>query len=171
MIKIYTARAMTGRIKEEVVKEALQTKEWLEKAGFVVLDPVSAEGVQPTQQRLLSSKKQMDSFWPRDKEMIREANIIFDMTPGLKSEGVAHELGYARYCLWKPVVRIYPTGQFPPKSSVAYYEDDSVVDSLEFAIEYVLRVHGTFWKRLQWRLRMLNRCLFKWTIYQLHEFK
>jgi len=37
MIKIYLARSMTGRIKEEVVLEATQDKELLEKAGFTVL--------------------------------------------------------------------------------------------------------------------------------------
>jgi len=29
---------------------------------------------------------------PRDKEMIREANVILDMTPHLNSEGSKHEV-------------------------------------------------------------------------------
>jgi len=119
----------------------------------------------------MSSKKAMDAFWPRDKEMIREANLVFDMSPGMNSEGVKHELGYARYNLWKPVVRVFPTGKLPIKSSVAWYEDDIVVDSLIEAVEYSLRVHGTKFKRIRWRLKMLNRSLLKWIWYQVCEFK
>ncbi len=171
MLKIYAARSMTGRIKEEVVLEATADKEMLEKAGFTVLCPVIAENVPSTKEVLRSSKQAMDKYWPRDKEMIREAHLIFDMSPLMNSEGVKHELGYARYCLWKPVVRVFPTGKLPGKSSVAYFEDDIIVDSLIEAIEYSLRVHGTFWKRVQWRMKMLNRCLPKWLWYQIGEFK
>lgn len=169
MIKVYTATAMTGQIKEDVVRKAKQTKDYLEKAGFVVFDPVTEEGVKPTQERLLSSKKQMDIFWPRDKAFIRRCNIIFDMAPHLNSEGCKHEIGYGRYFLWKPVVRVFPKGMLPTKSSVAWFEDDAVVDSLEEAIEYALRVHGTFFKRLKWRLKLYNRCLPKAMVYKFLE--
>ncbi len=168
---IYAARSMTGRIKEEVVLEATQDKTLLEKAGFVVLCPVIAEGVPATKQIILASKQAMDKFWSRDKEMIREAHLVFDMSPTMNSEGVKHELGYARYCLWKPVVRVFPSGKLPVKSSVSYFEDDVVVDSLLEAIEYSLRVHGTFWKRTKWRLKMLNKSLLKWIVFQIGEFK
>lgn len=171
MIRIYNARGMTGRIKEEVVAEAKRDKGFLEKAGFKVLCPVIEEGVKPTNQVLMSSKKAMDVFWPRDKQMIREAHVIFDNSPHLNSEGVKHEIGYARYTLWKPIVRIFPEGKLPVKSSVAFFEDDYICDSLLEATEYVYRVHGTFLKRLKWRLSMLNRCLPKWIGYQLQEFK
>ncbi len=171
MIKIYAARSMTGRIKEEVVTEATADKEMLEKAGFTVLCPVIAENVPSTKEVLRSSKQAMDKYWPRDKQMIREANVVFDMSPGTNSEGVKHELGYARYALWKPVVRVFPTGKLPIKSSVAFYEDDFICDSILEAIEYSLRVHGTFWKRTKWRLQMLNKSLLKWIGYQIGEFK
>lgn len=170
-LKLYLCRGMTGRIKEEIVKEATEDKQWLEKAGFEVLCPVVSENVQPTQEVLRSSKKAMDVFWKRDKAMIREAHVIFDMSPHLNSEGVKHELGYARYCLWKPIVRVFPLGKLPLPSSVARYEDDNICDSLEEAIEYTLRVHGTLFKRLKWRLTMLNRCLPKWILFQIQEFK
>lgn len=169
MINIYMARSMTGRVKEEVVAEAKKDKEFLEKSGLMVLCPVIEEGVKPTQEKLLSSKKAMDSFWPRDKQMIREAHVVFDNSPHLNSEGVKHELGYARYNLWKPVVRIFPTGKLPPKSSVSFYEDDYICDSLEEAVEYVLRKHGTWKKRFKWRWDMINRCLPKWLKYQIQE--
>lgn len=170
-VKIYTATAMTGLVKEDVVREARERKDFLERAGFTVLDPVIAEGVKPTKEKLHSSKKAMDVFWKRDKEMVREAHVVFDTSPHLNSEGCKHEIGLARYAYWKPVVRIFPTGHLPYKSSIAYYEDDFVCDSLIEAIEYVLRVHGTFYKRLLWRLSMLNRCLPKWIWHQIGEFK
>lgn len=169
MIKIYLARAMSNRIKEEVVLEAQADKQFLEQAGLTVLDPVSSEGVKAEKVPLQSSKKEMDVFWKRDKEMIREAHLVFDMTPHLNSEGCKHELGYARYHLQKPIVRIFPARHLPAEGSVAFYEDDAVVDSLLEAIEYTYRVHGTFWKRTKWRLERTNRCLLKSIVHQIQE--
>lgn len=171
MVQLYLARGMTGRVKEDVVQEAYFDKEFFEKAGFKVLCPVMEEGVEPTKQTIRSSKQQMDIYWFRDKQMIRDSHVVLDMTPHLKSEGVAHELGYARYNLWKPVVRVFPSGKLPIKGSVCRYEDDFICDSLVEAVEYTYRVHGTLFKRLKWRLSMLNRCLVKWLWYQICEFK
>jgi len=168
-IKLYLCRSMTGRIKKEIVEEATKDKTFFEKAGFTVLCPVSQENVKPTNQVLVSSRKAMDTYWFRDKQMIREANIILDMSPDKKSEGVAHEIGYARYHLWKPVVRVYPFQSLPVKSSVAYFEDDYICDSKEEALEYILRVHGTWFKRLKWRLDVYDRCLLKSLWYKLQE--
>ncbi len=170
MIKLYLARGMTGRVKEDVVHEAFLDKDFFDKAGFITLCPVMEEGIEPTQQTIRSSKQAMDKYWFRDKQMIREANVVIDMTPHLKSEGVAHEVGYARYNLWKPVVRVFPLGKLPIRGSVCRYEDDYICDSLEEATEYILRVHGTYFKRLKWRLQLINRCFPKWLYYQLKEF-
>lgn len=169
MIKVYTCRSMTGRIKEDVVKEATADREFLQKAGFEVLCPVEKENVPATKQVLMASKKALDKYWPQDKSMIRDAHVVFDMSPTFNSEGVKHEIGYSRYCLWKPVIRVFPVGQLPPASSVSRFEDDAICDSLVEAVEYTLRVHGTYFKRLMWRLRMLNRSLPKWIKYQILE--
>lgn len=171
MLKVYPARGMTNRKKDEVVSEATAQKEFLEKAGFIVLCPVAEEKVKAENKPLRSTYEHMVKYWARDKQMIREANLVFDMTPHLNSEGVKHELGYARYSLFKPIVRVFPEGQLPPKASIAHFEDDYVCDSLLEAVEYSLRVHGTFYKRVKWRLAMLNRCLLKWIWYQIREFK
>ncbi len=167
--KIYLARGMSGRNKADVVTEARIDKEFLEKAGLVVLCPVSEEKVKAENKVLQSTQKAMQTYWFRDKAMIREANVVFDMTPHLKSEGVAHELGYARFHLWKPVVRVYPLGQLPPKASIAFFEGDAVVDSLEEAIEFVYRVHGTWFKRLKWRMGIYNQSWVKAAYYKLME--
>ncbi len=171
MLKVYAARGMSNRIKEEVVNEAAVDRAIMAGYGVLVLDPVAAEGVESTKEVLRSSKKAMDTYWSRDKEMIREANVVFDLTPHLNSEGVKHEIGYARYNLWKPVVRVFPKGQLPFQSSVARYEDDALFDDLHEAIKYSLENFGTWKKRFKWRFNLLSRCLFKWVRYQIGEWK
>lgn len=160
-VSVYVARGMTGRDKAELVAEATRDREFLERCEINVLCPVTAEGVKSEHRTLRSSKKQMDQYWFRDKAMIREANVVVDATPLLKSEGVSHEIGYGRYFLWKKVVRVFPPGQLPLKSSVAFYEDDYLTDSWTDAVMEIYRTHGTYWKRLKWRLSIINRCLLR----------
>lgn len=171
MLKVYVARAMSGRIKEDVVKEAIADKMLLEAAGFTVLDPVTAEGVEAKKETLLASKQMMDSFWPRDKAMIREANIVFIMSPNVGSLGCIREYGYARYHLWKKVITVFPMNQLPKEGAVCYYEDDYVTDSLLNAIGEAYRTHGTLWNRLKWRLNLYRRCWLKSIWNRLKEWK
>lgn len=160
---------MTHRIKEEVVAEAKADKDFFEKAGLIVFDPVAEEQVKATKEKLIASKKAMEEYWPRDKQLIRMCHVVLDMTPHMKSFGTEKELGYARYHLWKKVVRVFPKGQLPVSSCVAYLEDDDVVDTKEMALESILRTHGTFWLRLKWRWAIYNRCWLKAKLYRLQE--
>jgi hypothetical protein len=169
-IKIYPCRGMTGRIKEDVVKEARRDKEFMEKAGIEVLCPVLKEKVAATKAILSSDLKHMLIYWPQDKKMIREAHVVFDMTPQLNSEGVKHEIGYARYHLWKKVIRIYPAGQIPPSSSIAAMEDDYLTDNLIDAIGEAYRTHGSWLKRAIWRLKIYKRSWLKAKWYRMLEF-
>lgn len=169
MILIYLARGMTGRVKSDVVIEALADKEFLEKAGFEVLCPVTKEKIKNEPGVLLASKDEMLGYWPVDKAMIRESHVLFHMSPHLNSAGAWQEVGYKRYHLQGPVVHVYPKGQLPPAGAVPRLENDYVCDSLIEAIEYTLRVHGTYWKRTKWRLAKANRCLLKSFWYQLRE--
>lgn len=159
MVIVYAARSMTGRIKEEVVAEAKVDKTLMEKAGITVQCPVEKESIPSTKQVLLSSKKSMLDYWPQDKRMIEKSHVLFDLTPERKSEGVAHEIGYARYFLYRPIVRVYRGGKLPVSSSVAYFEDDYVTDSLESAIAFTMKEYGTRYKRIKWRLKLYLRCL------------
>lgn len=169
MISIYCARGMTGRSMKEVYHEARKERLYLEKHGFKVLDPVSEEGVRPRNRKIQSTYKQLIGFWKRDKEMIREANIIFDMTPWLKSEGVTHEIGYARYHLWKPVFRVYGREKRPSAGSVAYFEDDVLAKDIDHAVYKAEQLFGTQYKRLKWRLSLYNRCVLKAWWHKLQE--
>lgn len=170
-IKIYVARAMTGRIKEDVVLEARKDKEFFEKAGFEVLCPVSEENVPATKQVLKSSKQAMDKYWKRDKEMIRQCHILFNMSPDQPSLGVIREHGYARYNLWKKVISVFPQGKIPMRAAICHYEDDYVTDDLRDAVGEAYRTHGTLLKRTKWRINMLSRSFLKWVWYQIGEFK
>jgi len=170
-IKIYTCAKMTGRDQAEMVEMAKRNKKIFEAAGIVVLDPIIEEHVKATPGVLIDKPiNVLKGYWKRDKEMIRAAHVIVDTTPEMKSEGSAHEIGYARYALWKPVVRLY---QGPAKvlSPIVYFEDDLIVHSPEEAAIQIQKYWGTWFKRFLWRVGLLNRCLIKWMFYQLKEFK
>lgn len=170
-VKLYLARAMTGRVKQDVVVEAANDKLFLESCGFEVLCPVTEEKLPSTKDVICASKAQMDHYWKRDKQMIREANVVVDMTPHMKSEGVAHELAYARYFLYRPVVRLYPFDKMPGEASVARFEDDALFDSILPMIDYIKENHGTRWKRLKWRAKLYVRCLPKMVLYWFGSWK
>lgn len=171
MVKVYLCRAMTGMIAADVVKQAKQDKSILESYGFTVLCPVIAEKVEAFPTKIGASKKLMDTYWFRDKEMIREANVVFDMSPHVPSLGVIREHGYARYHLWKKTISVFPPGKIPKEGAVCHYEDDYVTDSLMDAAYEAYRTHGTLWRRLKWRLGVYNRSWLRAIWYRLCEWK
>jgi len=169
MITVYTAQKMTGRSQAEMVDLAKKAKRIFESSGIRVLDPVLEEHVKHTNQPLQDKPLSLlHDYWTRDKAMIREANVVVDLTPEMKSEGVAHEIGYARYGLWKPIVRVYGEGS-KPASMIAIFEDDLIVHSLEEAAVQINKYWGSLLKRIMWRISLYNRCLPKWVLYQLQE--
>jgi hypothetical protein len=160
-VRVYAAGGMTGISGEDLVARSFHVGQVLSDYKIEVLDPVQCEGVTATATPTQASYKDLLVFWNRDKEMIRRAHVVFDLTPERKSEGVSHEIGYARYFLYKPVVRVYMNGGMPSRASVAYLEDDVLARSLEEACEIALDLWGSPWKRLKWKLDQLNRCLLK----------
>ena len=169
--RIYTAAKMTGRDKKEMVETSLKNKKIFEAYGIKVLDPILEEHIKPVKGALADTPVSLlKDYWKRDKEMIRSAHVLVDTTPGEKSEGSSHEIGYARYGLWKPVVRMY-IGENKPLSMIVYFEDDLIVHSVEEAAVQIQKYWGTWLKRALWRVGLLNRCLLKWIWYQLGEWK
>lgn len=166
-IKVYVAHALTGRDSADVVAESEDAGFWLEHYGLVPLDPASAEGVREDGGVISAEHDTLSDYWARDKRMIQDAHVLLDLTGPSKSEGVAHEIGYARYGLWKPVVRVWPG----LKASIARLEDDLIVNDIYTAGEEIQRLWGTRRKRVVWRLKMLRRCLLKWIWLQINEFK
>jgi hypothetical protein len=89
---------------------------------------------------------------------MRSSFALVDRTADMKSEGVAHEIGFMRYTLWRPVIRISPrhdNGYF----SIASLEDDLIVGDVAEAAELIKHKWGTPYKRFRWQIKILNRCV------------
>lgn len=166
-VKVYLAHAMTGRTGNELLKESEEAALVAGVYDVQLLDPVVTENVSKSKKPLHNKQEALRDYWRRDKEMIRQAHVLLDYTGPAKSEGVAHEIGYARFALWKPVVRIWPN--LGP--SVAWIEDDLIVSNPDDAFHLIDERWGTWQKRAKWRLKMLARSLPKWLIYQFQEWK
>ena len=162
-VRVYLAQAMTGRTWLDVCDEAIRARNALN--GLDVFSPSLDEALRRSPDpidTIPSVLEELQSHWKRDKAEIVKTHVVVDLTPHLHSHGVSHEIGFARYCLWKPVVRI-----MEPTSSVAYLEDDLLVPTVEAAAEAIQRLWGTRAKRWAWRSRMLLRSLPKWLWRQL----
>lgn len=157
-VRVYTARAMTGIRADHLVKDATRVRDYLAAHGIVALDPVLSEKVKKSRRKLHNGYAKLRDYWARDKKMIESAHLVLDITGPAKSEGVAHEMAFARYHLWKPIMRIYPDGLGP---SIARLEDDVIVNSIEMAADEINARWGSPRKRLIWRVRILNRCIAK----------
>ena len=167
-MRAYIAHAMTGRSGAEMHSESKSAMMAFGMFGIEVLDPVLEEGVKPDTKVLSNTVEEVAGHWKRDKALIRRAHILVDLTPNLKSEGVSHEIGYARYFLWKPVIRV---GANFPASSVAHFEDDVIAPSLYHAARIADERFGTFGKRFIWRVKLYWRCYLKACLYKLGEWK
>jgi len=164
---IYTAAKMTGRDQKEMVELAKENKKKFESLGVTVLDPILEENVKPLHKLLVDTPMSLlKGYWKRDKEMIRKAHVVVDTTPEMKSEGSAHEIGYARYFLWMPVIRLY-TKDTGPTSAIVFFEDDLVVRSVEEAAIQINKYWGTWCKRFLWRLGIYNKSYIKAIWYRL----
>lgn len=164
-LRIYTASAMTGRTGEELVKQAEMTTYLGTFYGVTVLDPIKAEKVEPTKTPLNNGGDKLKDYWKRDKEMIRAAHVLIDLTGSAKSEGVSHEIGYARFFLFKPIIRVYPG----LGASIARLEDDLIASSVNEAFQLAVENWGTPFKRLNWRVKLYNRCLVGMVKTFIHE--
>lgn len=161
MVKIYTAAKMTGRDQKEMVETAKKNKKIFEAYGVIVLDPIIEEHVKAEKHLLVDKPLAiLKDYWNRDKQMIRDAHVVVDTTPEAKSEGVAHEIGYARYFLYMPIVRMY-SPDAKPSSMIAVFEDDLIVHSPEEAAVQIQKYWGTWTKRFFWRVSLYKRCFLK----------
>lgn len=166
MTRCYVAHAMTGRDSDDVLRESMVAYWALKSYGITALDPAIEEDIQPGRGTLAASRAELDEHWRRDKQMIRDAHVLLDLSGPAKSEGVAHEIGYARYFLHKPVVRVYPGLS---EASIARFEDDIIVGNVEAAAALIASKWGNPWKRFVWKLGLLFRCRFKAAYYEAKE--
>lgn len=153
-MKVYVAHAMTGRPVDEVLEEGAVAVGILEMFGIEGIDPAAVEDLSPGSDIAPGSLASLSRDWERDKKMIRDCHVLLDLSGSSKSEGVAHEIGYARYFRWKPVVRLYKNAPFV---SVATLEDDLIVRTIPEAAKLILSMWGTPWRRFKWRFKMYLR--------------
>lgn len=162
-IKIYTACRMTGRFKDELVAEANMLCDALKARGFEPLNPVLEEKVESTHELLAGVDPiVLEHYWRRDKQMIRDADIVLDYQTQNKSDGANKEVGYSRWCLWKPTVRVWDGGG----ALISRIEDDLVVPTLQEALDLIESQWGTYEKLGAWREEMGARSFTKWLSHQ-----
>lgn len=163
MISAYTCQRMTGRYCDEMLVEAKMLERVLTNYGIRILNPVLEEGI-PNVHELLDNvpTSKLEHFWRRDKDMIREADILIDYMTMNKSDGSNKEVAYNRFCLWKPTIRVWDGNG----GLISRIEDDIVVSNLVQAVMMANEKWGTYEKLGQWRKDMLERCYPKWLEYQ-----
>lgn len=156
---------MTGRDKQEMIIRANHVSTVLKGYDLTPISPVIEEGITNEPGQLVqSSEEQLKYFWQRDKHIISDvAHVVLCDEANRKSFGMEREYGFARYCLWKPVVSIMNGSGY----TVAEFEDDIVCESVQAAAAYIQCHWGTAWKRRKWRIKMLIRTLPKFLYRQL----
>jgi hypothetical protein len=162
-ISVYTSQRMTGRMCDEMLEEANMLMYVLESRGMQILNPVLEENP-PNLHVLLENvpQERLEHFWKRDKEMIRDSDVLLDYMTMNKSDGSNKEVGYNRFCLWKPTVRVWNgAGGF-----ISRIEDDIVVPTLEEALDIIEEKWSTYTKLGEWRKKMLFKSFPKWLAYQ-----
>lgn len=170
MILAYVAHAITGRSGKDLRQESDITQIVLNRHGINVIDPVLEEKI-PATDEAVPNRPDEDglTIWRGDEAAIRKAHVLIDITPEMKSEGVLWEICYARFFLWKPVIRVYKPGSSPHMATI--FKGDAIAFSLEEAASIINERWGTRKKRVHWRLGMLKRSIPKFLKYQYGEFK
>ena len=163
MISAYTSQRMTGRFCDEMLVEAQMLVRVLGNYNIRALNPVLEEQI-PSEHILLPMvpEETLARFWRRDKEMIRESDILIDYLTQNMSDGSNNEVGYNRWCLWKPTVRVW-NGK---GALISRIEDDIVVPTLLDAIQLINEKWPTPEALGQWRTEMLERSFPAWVNYQ-----
>jgi hypothetical protein len=158
---VYLACRMSGRSKAAMVKEAKEAVATLSKYGITCISPVLEEKVEDMPPGLLTgfTEEELRAEWVKDKEFIKQAHIVFDLSAAspIRSEGAVHEFLYARYALFKPVVRLFPKGLGP---SITRLENAVIVQTLDEAGVEIVTRWGTRIQRIQWRIK--ERIFWKW---------
>lgn len=157
---VYLACRMTGRSKAVMVKEAKEAVAILSKYGIKCISPVLEEQVDPAHEILENlTEEELAREWKKDKDFVKKCHVVLDLSAAspLRSEGATHEYLYARYALFKPVVRLFPKGL---GISIARLENGYIVQNLDEAGIAILTKWGTRLQRIQWRLQ--ERIVWKW---------
>lgn len=166
----YIACKMTGRDKAEMVNRAHFVLETLALFGIKGISPVIEEGVKVDHVKLVNfDKDRVRSFWARDKYIIRYVAhaVLFDHAE-MSSFGMTREYCLNRGVLWKPTVIVLAQGT---AASVAIFEDDFIAFSAHTAAAMMAEKWGSRYKRIVWRMKMINRSFPKWVVDQMWQWR
>lgn len=156
-VTVYLAQAMSGKKCLEICEQNTIATDVLTANGIVVNSPVVAEGIFPIDAPLFAkSEYELRKKWQIDKELIKRSDVLLDISGWTSSEGVKFEVGFARYALFKPVVRVHPTLGI----SIGRFESDDICNTIEEASNIIVKKYGTRWKRIKWR--MSRNIFYKW---------
>lgn len=168
-VSIYLACYITGRTGREVVEEMWRIKQIYERYGIEVISPIEGEDIAITDSVCGDrSDREADTIYKqKDKSKIKRANVF--VYPGGKrsSQGIMDEYRLARGTIWKPTVGVF--SEVRP-GFITRRETDYVAGSHGEAALVIRARWGTWWKRLKWRLGMLNHSIPTFVLDQIKEF-
>lgn len=150
-LKVYLACAMTNRFCDEILADSKKAKEEFSKYGIDVWSPAIEEGIPDKHVKLTSiSKEDLMAKWEIDKkEGLQSCHVMYISSGDTGSRGVGQERGYARWYLWRPVVRKHEGEHY---FSITDIEEDGSVTSHRLAAAYVNKNWNSRSKWVMWKL-------------------
>jgi hypothetical protein len=156
----YLACRMSGRSRSAMIKEAHDAVAILSKYGIKCISPVLEEQIEDKPGPLIPfSEDELRAEWLKDKEFVKKCHVVIDLSAAspIRSEGATTEYLYARFALFKPIVRLFPKGLGP---SITRFENAVIVQTLDEAGVEILTRWGSRAQRIAWRVR--ERIFWKW---------
>jgi hypothetical protein len=148
-VSAYLCQPMTGLSRKEIFDRNERASKLFGSYGIKLNSPVSKENIIPSKKILKQiSDEALRYYWKEDKDLIRKSHILIDLAGWTESEGVKFEIGFARYALFLPIIRIHPTLGI----SVGRIEVDDVYETEKEAAEAIIRKYGTRFRRICWRI-------------------
>lgn len=162
---VYVACPMTGYDKQEMIRQSKMACSILRRYGLVPWSPVLEEKIDG-KGLLENSKQTLDWKWEElDKSALNRCFVFLNIRFDEKSFGCEKEGGRHRFSEWQPTVMVSPK-HFAGYYSIANYEDDLIVGSIEEAARQIQGRWGTWRKRFVWKLKIFRHAP-KWGIRQL----
>jgi hypothetical protein len=128
----------------------------------VLAEKISGKG------HLENNKIDLEWKWPMDKNALNNCYVFVNLRADEKSFGCEDEYGRHRYSEWQPVVRVSPkhAGGYV---SIANYQTDIIVPTIEQAAIVIKQRWGTWEKRFYWKMGIFFNSGFKWLWRQLRR--
>ena len=160
-LTVYLAIPMTGFDRAHMVELSRQALELAEKYGIKAWSPVLIEKVPDKRGRLFNNDNSLNWKWPLDMHAMNNSFAFINLRADEKSFGCEDEYGRHRYSEWQPVVRVSPKHAAGYKS-IANYQTDIVVGTVEEAMQELSARFGTWQQRFTWKVALLVKSGPRW---------